>query len=547
VNTALGGESTSIGRVARTLEEVVAQRHEMVRFSGEYSSASPERQGVLAAEMVGASDVLLGPSDPAVVDARARTGRDVPMAHLLLGCMPRGGGLNYLWLPQPLRSTDVLVANCEADARIAHAFFPEARLEVLPFSYDDAAFGPVTEEEAARVRAEFGIPADVPLITYVGRCTLEKNIHTLMRVFSLVLQEVPDAHLLLVGATEEHRFPEFGVFPLVMDRMLYRVSTAMGIGERLHRVSRADAAGLRGLYCASTVMLNLTLHHDENFGLAQVEAAACGTPVVGTRWGGLKDTVVEGVTGFGVSTWTTGHGVKVSWWEAVNHVVRLVRDRELRDRLGESARAHALRHYSKAAHAEQVDAVIHAAAEGIGTPWHPLEPSAFAREFWSTCAPRRGDLAPYQRGPRSRELYRAMIDPYSGTAPAGLPLDAPLADGHVLSLASPVLRGDDDEVQINDPVFPQDAVIPEWCRSVVWAALDLLAEEPVTRAERLLARLADHADAEGAVKWMIEAGLVVRTAAGFGCVEPGSIGRNASLPAVNIHAVPHPADVVVVR
>jgi hypothetical protein len=387
----------------------------------------------------------------------------------------------------------------------------------------------------------------VPLITYVGRCTLEKNVHTLLRVFSLVLQEVPDAHLLLVGPTEEHRFPEFGVFPLVMDRMLYRINAALGILERVHRLYQVDAAGLRAVYGTSTVVLNLTLHHDENFGLAQVEAAACGTPVVGTRWGGLKDTVVEGVTGHGVSTWTTPHGVKVSWWEAVNHVVRLLRDRELRDRLGQSARAHVLRHYGRAAHAEQVDAVIRAAAEGIGRPWQPLEPSAFAKEFWETCAPRRGDRAPYQRGPRSMELYRAMIDPYAGTSPAGLPLDAPLADGQVLSLASPVLRGDDDEVQINDPLFPQEAVIPEWYRDAAWAALELLAEEPVAPAERLLARLADHADAEGAVKWMIEEGLVVRTAAGFGCVDPASIGRNASLPAVTIRRVPHPSDVVVVR
>jgi glycosyltransferase involved in cell wall biosynthesis len=547
VNSAgLGGQLASLNRIARTLEEVVAQRHELVRFPDEYRSAPQERRRALADEVLAASDVVLGPSDGAVIAARERTGSGVPMAHLLLGCMPRGA-FNYLSIARQLRSTDVLVANSEADAGIARAFYPEARVEQLPFSYDDTAFGPVTEQEAARARAEFGIPAEVPLVIYAGRSTLEKNVHTVIRVFSLVLQEVPDAHLVLAGPIEDHRFPEFGVFPLVMMRILHRVGTGLGIMNRVHMLHSVDAAGLRALYGASDVALNLTLHHDENFGLAQVEAAACGTPVVGTRWGGLKDTVVEGVTGLGVSTWTTAHGVKVSWWEAANHVVRLLRDRELRDRLGSSAREHALRHYSTAAHAEAVDAVIRAAAEGIGKPWQALEPSAFAKEFWDTCAPRAEDRSSYMRGPRSMELYRAMIEPYAGTSAAGLPLDAPLEGEQVLSLATPLQRGDDGTVEINDPVFPLQAVVPDEHRDAVRAALDLLEEEPAIRAELLLAGLSAYADAGGAVRWMMDAGLVVRSAGGFGDLDPRGIGRKASLPVITIRPVDHPADVVVVR
>jgi glycosyltransferase involved in cell wall biosynthesis len=542
----LGADLASLNRVTRTLQQVVALRHELVRFPAEYHRAPPTRQRGIAEDVLAASDVILSPPDGAVLAARDHTGSGVPVAHLLMGCMPRGAFL-YPSIARHPRSTDVLVANSRADAGIARAFYPEARVEMLPFSYDDTAFAPVTEQEAARARAESGIPADAPLVIYAGRSTLEKNVHTVIRVFSLVLQEVPDAHLVLAGPVENYRFEEFGVFPLEMRLMLHRVCTGLGIAGRVHPLQSLDAARLRALYGAADVALNLTLHHDENFGLAQVEAAACGTPVVGTQWGGLKDTVAEGVTGLGVSTWNTAHGVKASWWEAANHVVRLLRDRKLRDRLGRSAREHALQHYSTEAHAEAVEAVVRAAAEGIGKPWQPLEPSALAKEFWNTCAPRAGDRSMYMRGPRSMELYRAMIDPYTGTSPAGLPLDAPVEGKQVLSLATPLLRRDDGTIEINDPIFPLQAVVPDEHRDAVWAALELLDEEPAVEAARLLAALGTHANAGGAVEWMMEAGLVVRSAAGFGCLDPRGISRKASVPVITIRAVDYPADVLIVR
>lgn len=86
-----------------------------------------------------------------------------------------------------------------------------------------------------------------------------------------------------------------------------------------------EPAGLRNLYSAADAVVNLTLLHDENFGLAQVEAMGCGTPVVGTNWGGLKDTIIEGETGYKVSTVASpALGVKVDWWEGIHKIVTLL-------------------------------------------------------------------------------------------------------------------------------------------------------------------------------------------------------------------------------
>src|SRR6185503_14896704 len=108
--------------------------------------------------------------------------------------------------------------------------------------------------------------------------------------------------------------------------------------EKIHFMPNMEPDNLRNIYNAADAVINLTLLHDENFGLAQVEAMGCGTPVIGTNWGGLKDTIVEGESGYKISTVATSAlGVKVDWWEGLQKTVALLNAgrserRRLRDR-----------------------------------------------------------------------------------------------------------------------------------------------------------------------------------------------------------------------
>ena len=91
--------------------------------------------------------------------------------------------------------------------------------------------------------------------------------------------------------------------------------TGNGLTETFRELLRAEQLEERVLFWgnlpregiprvlgAADIGINLTLNRDENFGYSTVEAMAASLPVIGTDWGGLKDTIEDGVTGFRVPT-----------------------------------------------------------------------------------------------------------------------------------------------------------------------------------------------------------------------------------------------------
>jgi glycosyltransferase involved in cell wall biosynthesis len=73
-------------------------------------------------------------------------------------------------------------------------------------------------------------------------------------------------------------------------------------GPHTEFVGRADDTALRALYRRTTALL---LPGEEDFGMAPVEAQACGRPVVAVARGGALESVDVGVTGVLVPEATT--------------------------------------------------------------------------------------------------------------------------------------------------------------------------------------------------------------------------------------------------
>jgi N-acetyl-alpha-D-glucosaminyl L-malate synthase BshA len=107
-----------------------------------------------------------------------------------------------------------------------------------------------------------------------------KRIDAVIRVFARMARQLP-ARLLLVGDG-----PELGT--------AYRLGRELGVAELVEAVGAQEAI----VPLLSAADLFLLPSAQESFGLAALEAMACGVPVVASRVAGLPEVIEHGVTGF---------------------------------------------------------------------------------------------------------------------------------------------------------------------------------------------------------------------------------------------------------
>lgn len=159
-----------------------------------------------------------------------------------------------------------------------------------------------------------GIPTDLPIVTQVSRFDKWKDPKGVIDAWRLARKEV-DSTLVLVGnvATDDPEGQE--VFN----------SLCACSGDRIRILSVQDSALVNALQRRSAVVLQKSIR--EGFGLTVTEAMWKGTPVIGGDVGGIRHQIEDGINGFLVN----------SVEQAAARMVQLLKDQELRERLGQKA------------------------------------------------------------------------------------------------------------------------------------------------------------------------------------------------------------------
>lgn len=123
-------------------------------------------------------------------------------------------------------------------------------------------------------------PSDEPIICHASNFRKVKNVDDVIRAFDLIRREV-SAKLLLVGDGPERTNIE-------------RLCRELGNCGDIRFLGKQDA--IEDILSISDVFLLPS--SAESFGLAALEAMACGVPVVATHVGGLPELVLHEQTGF---------------------------------------------------------------------------------------------------------------------------------------------------------------------------------------------------------------------------------------------------------
>lgn len=223
------------------------------------------------------------------------------------------GRLLYPLLIRTLRQAGAVIATSPPYLENSPALAPfRAKCRVIPLGVDTARFDHVDAAAVEALRRQHG----PRLVLFVGRLRYYKGVDVLIRAMTRV-----EGTLLVAGDGSE-------------GPRLRALAQELSLGERVRFLGDVEDTALPALYHAAGVAVLPSIQRGEAFGLALVEAMACGRPVVSTELGtGTSWVNQDGVTGLVVP-----RGNPVALAAALE---RVLRDPEWAARLGVAGRARA--------------------------------------------------------------------------------------------------------------------------------------------------------------------------------------------------------------
>ncbi len=211
-------------------------------------------------------------------------------------------------IPRAYRDVPVIaISRSTADDLVARGISRQL-ITVIPNGIDLELYTPDPE----------GVEFPDPSILYLGRLKKYKRIDLVLRAVQRLRARGTNCRLRIAGGGD-HR------------PRLEALSRELGIDDVVTFEGYVPEDRKVELFRRSWV--HVLTSPKEGWGIANLEAAACGTPTVASDSPGLRDSVVDGTTGFLVR-----HG---DVEELADRIGRLLGERELRDRMAREARAFA--------------------------------------------------------------------------------------------------------------------------------------------------------------------------------------------------------------
>ena len=270
-----------------------------------------------------------------------------------------------------MRDADRIIAECPQDRLDMEQLYgaPGGRIDVAPGGFDPQELWPVPQRLA---RQKLGLQLGKFIILQLGRMVPRKGIDNVIEALALLRQQTRiDATLLVVGGEGK---PGSADTPELA--RLRSLAGHLGVGDHVQFTGRKDRSELRYYYSAADAFVTTPWY--EPFGITPVEAMACARPVIGSAVGGIKSTVIDGVTGFLVPPRDP---------QAVaERLAELRADPALARAMGDEGMRRAFQHYTWRSVARQAGAIYETAAARATAPSATATSSAASSSAASSSA-----------------------------------------------------------------------------------------------------------------------------------------------------------------
>jgi len=234
-------------------------------------------------------------------------------------------------------------------------------IDVLPVGCDTDSFIPrdKSHPKVSTVREALGVAPDQVMILTVGGDAASKGAQEVMQAMATIDKEAPDWKYVCKVWPQPRTYRQ--------NLADLQLATDLGIEKSVVYTTSVVSRNFMP-YLMASCDIYAAPSRLEGFGMPQVEAGACGKPVLGIKAMGMLDTLVHGETGFlaGVaqevrigevilgaeSGYEDGHRIvfetprtvdyRASVHDIAHYMLELMRDADLRKRMGDAARKRAL-------------------------------------------------------------------------------------------------------------------------------------------------------------------------------------------------------------
>jgi glycosyltransferase involved in cell wall biosynthesis len=209
-----------------------------------------------------------------------------------------------------LALTDAAFVLSSEEQRQWQAFYPRGRFYTVC-----NAFLPLTPLNPEPDRSRLALPAELPIVLFVGRLMEAKGVLELLDMLPQVLARIP-VHLLIAGEGP-------------LEAELRQRATRLGVGHRLTIAGYLQDELLQAAYQCADIFA-LPTRWAEGFPLAIAEAMGAGLPIITTRIRGMADHLHDGVNALFVPSQDPA--------ALADAVIRLLSDPQTRARIGQANR-----------------------------------------------------------------------------------------------------------------------------------------------------------------------------------------------------------------
>ena len=165
-------------------------------------------------------------------------------------------------------------------------------MRLIPFPVNPKAYF-ADEDARTRWRRKLGVKEGELLITCAGRISTQKNcLRALDEGLDFAERSGQRVRIAFAGDFDDVGAAFFGILPKRgTSRKQWKRHLSGLSREQRRQVSYLrflEPRELRSFYNAGDIFLSLSLYHDEDFGMAPIEALFCGSACVLTAWGGYR-------------------------------------------------------------------------------------------------------------------------------------------------------------------------------------------------------------------------------------------------------------------